>query len=623
MTTEKTTQFSEESSEKEQVIVDKNVAQEANVDDNQQILQEMENSARKFEQEITIEDKNYETMEREVLVSELKDIVTKGFRIEDKDVVEKIKNIFYKKFNEEIEVKKAKFVEDGSDVADFAIVPDRLDVELKELLAKYRDQKSLHIERIEKEKKENLNKKYEVIEKLKTLVEDTEFGNDSFNVFKELRNQWNSIGHVPQADVKVTWDKFNRYAEKFYDILSLNKEFRELDFKKNLEIKEKICIDAENLAEETSIITAFKTLQRFHERWREVGPVTPDRREELWERFSNITKKINVNYHDHFKDIRKEQEDNLKAKTILCEKSEELAAIKITVLKQWNETTKEILELQRMWKQIGFAPKKENNAIYDRFRSACDTFFAAKRLYHEELLTEQKVNLQKKYDICERAEALRESEDWKKTTNELISLQKKWKAVGPVPWKKSDDVWKRFRSACDDFFHKKEQYYKNIDKTYDDNLQHKYNLIKEVEAYVVVADDNINLDVIKNFQQRWSEIGFVPFKQKEEVYSAFRVAIDRIYEKLNIDKTKLRLDKFKLHIEGIKDSTKALEKEQSKVIRKVRELTDEINILENNMGFFTQSKGSESLMKEFEVKIKKIRETISLFEQKLNIINNI
>lgn len=623
MTTENTMQFSEKSSEKEQVNVEQVNETQNMVDDNQQILQDMEDTARHFEQEIAMEEKDYESMSREVLVKELKLVMADGFSIENKDVVEKIKNTFYKKFNEEIEAKKAKFVEDGGLEEDFAIVPDKLDNELKELLSRFRELKASYIERLEKEKRDNLDQKQVVIENLRLLVEETEFTGESFNKFKELRQNWNDIGHVPQTEVKPLWEKYNHYVEKFYDILSLNKEFRELDFKKNLEIKEKLCQDAENLLEETSIITAFKTLQRFHEKWREVGPVVPERREELWERFKAITKKINVNYHEHFKSIKKEQEDNLNAKTLLCEKAEELAQIGERSLKEWNESTKEILELQRMWKLIGFAPKKENNAIYDRFRGACDTFFAAKRSFHEVLLNDQEKNLNKKIEICEKAESLKDSEDWKKTTNELISLQKRWKEIGSVPWKKSDTIWKRFRGACDHFFNRKDDFYKNIDKTYEKNLELKQELIKEVEAYEAVESSEENLAKIKEFQQKWTEIGFVPFDKKEEIYDKFRESIDKIFEKLNIDKNKLKLDKYVLHLDNIKDSTKALQKEQNKVIRRIRELNEEIQRLDNNIGFFKMSKGSESLMKDVEHKISKTKETIALLEKKLDIINKL
>ncbi len=538
--------------------------------------------------------------------------------------VESIKINFYKKYHQELEEKKKRFLEEGGDPLDFKPGPDEREEHLKNLLKRYRDKKARFNKEQEEEKKKNLEEKNRIIEEIKDLVNRKESINKTFQDFRELQERWRNVGLVPQQYVKDLWETYHYYVEKFYDYIKINKELRDLDLKKNLELKIRLCEQAESLLLEPDIIQAFKTLQKYHEQWREIGPVPKENKAELWERFKEATRKINKRHQSYFQEIKDIQKKNLEQKTSLAERAEEIAQSDIHTHKVWEEKSKEIQELQKMWKTIGFAPRKQNNAIYERFRKACDQFFNRKREYYAENKEVQMNNLQLKTDLCIQAEALKDSTEWKKTTEDLIKLQKKWKEIGPVPKKYSEQIWKRFRAACDVFFENKANYFKDREKIYLENLKQKEALIEEIRNFSTTDDPNTDFIKLKEFQRRWSEIGYVPISNKEEISNRYREAINQLFNNLNINDHKKNLLKFKAKLDTLSDSPKAetkLQKDREKFINRIKQLESDITIWENNIGFFTQSKNAESLIKDITTKIENAKASIKLLKDKIRLID--
>ena len=538
--------------------------------------------------------------------------------------VELIKVNFYKKHKADLE-KLRKEAEDAGEEASFVPEIDPLEEKLKELLKKYRDLKAEFNQKLESVKLKNLKEKYRIIEEIKELVNRKESINDTFHQFRELQNQWRSIGLVPQQNIKDLWDTYHHYVEIFYDFIKINKDLRDLDLKKNLEIKIDICEKAEALLLEPSIIKSFKVLQKLHEQWREIGPVPQEMKTEIWERFKAITANINKKHQEYFEVLKQTQKKNLESKTILCERAEEISNAEVKSPKDWETFYQEMIELQKIWRTIGFAPKKDNNRIYNRFRTACDGFFTHKREYFAHNKEEQNNNLQLKLDLCMQAESLMESTEWKATTEDLINLQKKWKEIGPVPRKHSDQVWKRFRAACDHFFTSKAKHFSTIDTQYDENLKLKTALILEIETFVPSDDAEENFEKLKDFQRRWSEIGFVPLKNKEEVQKKYRDAINKHFDNLKVDDSRKNLLKFKNKIENISHKPKGDRKllvERDKSINRLKQLESDIVVWENNIGFFAKSKNAESMIAEVQRKIQQARDEIKMIEEKVHLIDN-
>jgi hypothetical protein len=387
-----------------------------------------------------------------------------------------------------------------------------------------------------------------------------------------------------------------------------------------------LCEKAEELLLESSVVKAFQTLQKYHDRWREIGPVPVDQRTEIWERFREVTAKINKIHQQHFEELKKTQKKNLEQKIVLCEKAEEISNLMLKNHRQWDEKSRELIELQKVWKTIGFAPKKENNKVYERFRNACDNFFNRKREFYAQNKENLLNNLQLKTDLCVQAEALKDSSEWKKTTEDLINLQQKWKEIGPVPKKHSDALWKRFRAACDHFFSRKSGYYENIDQTYAENLKKKKELIKEVEEFKMGKNVDENFKVLNDFQRRWSEIGFVPLKEKEKLQERFRKAVNAQFDNLDINQSKRDMLKFKNKINNIMQKPKAdikLDQERERYVSRLMQLKNDIILWENNIGFFTRSKNAESMIKEVQNKIDKAKEDIALLERKIEHIDGL
>jgi hypothetical protein len=571
------------------------------------------------------ESADYSQMSREELVDRLTQLLTDKPIQKVRAEVESIKVNFYKKHKAEFEKKRKDWVESGGNIDEFETPEDPMEPQIKELLKQYRDLKSQYNRDLEVQKVKNLESKQQIIEDIKDLVNRNESVNQTFQDFRELQQKWREIGPVPQANLNDLWETYHHHVQAFYDYVKINKDLRDLDLKRNLEEKIILCEKAEELLLEPSVIIAFKKLQKLHNQWREIGPVPGENRTEIWERFKGVTSSINKRHQEHFESLREDQKVNLDAKTALSEKAEDLAAKVIKSAKDWNKYSKEMIELQKIWKTIGFAPKKDNNKIYERFRTACDNFFNNKREFYQESREEQLSNLQLKTELCMQAEALKESTEWKKTSDELINLQKRWKEIGPVPRKHSEELWRRFRAACDQFFENKSKHFSQVDNKYIENLKAKEDLIAEIQQYVLSENVEESLKVLKDFQRCWAEIGFVPIKKKDELQKSYREAINKHFEGLKIDNSRKNILKFKTKIDTIQGNPRQENKiriERERLFNQMKQLENDIVLWENNIGFFTKSKNAEQLIKDVEGKIEKARVDLKVIEEKIRLIDN-
>lgn len=532
--------------------------------------------------------------------------------------VEAVKVAFYKQHRAEVEAAKAKFVAEGGSVEDFHPEVDSDEVRLKEYFGRYRALRDEYMAGLEKSKEENLRIKQQIIDELKALVNSNETMNQTFQAFRELQQRWKETGVVPQANVKEVWETYNLHVENFYNYIKINKELRDLDLQRNLEAKVALCEAAEALAAESSIVVAFRKLQELHEQWRETGPVAAEHKEAIWERFKEASSRINKLHQEYFGGIKEEQKKNLELKTELCVKAEELTTRMLTSRKEWTKASEELIEIQKVWKTIGFAPKKDNTKIYERFRAACDKFFEVKRSFYDGIKSEMEHNLALKIEICEAAEAIQDSEQWKKASDELIALQKRWKSVGPVSRRHSDAVWKRFRAACDHFFARKSEHFSSVDAEYADNLAKKNALLEEIEAFEL---GGAGYEAIKEFQSRWNAIGFVPIKEKESLQKRYKAAIDRLFEQLRSGDKARNAEKFRNKINAIKAGGGKLRSEREKLYNKVKQLEVDIATLENNIGFFAHSKGAEAMIREVENKIARAKAEMAEAIEKINLID--
>jgi len=565
------------------------------------------------------------TLSKEKLVERLKNVL-KEFPVDHiKEEVEAIKTAFYKKHKAEVEDLKRKFLESGETEQNFSPPIDAFEHELKELLHQFKERKAEFNRRIEEEKNKNYQAKLDVIQNIKDLINRQESLNDTFHEFRDLQQKWRDIGPVPQNKLHDLWESYNYNIESFYNYIKINKELRDLDLKKNLEAKIELCDKAEKLLLEPTIVKAFKTLQKYHDTWREIGPVPHEKKDELWARFKEATSLINKRHQEYFEELKDQLNKNLEAKTELCAKAEELSTLELHSPKEWEAKSKELIELQAIWKTIGFAPKKDNNQIYDRFRTACDQFFNHKREFFKEYKSEQHNNLQLKTELCIQAEGLKDNTDWKKTTDEFIRIQKKWKEIGPVPRKQSDVVWKRFRTACDAFFENKSHFFSHIDEEHDKNLALKEALIEEVKSYEVAENAEDNFKKLQDFQHRWSAIGHVPIKEKDRVNQDFRGLINKHFDNLNMDEYQKNIQKFRNRLENYKSDghNDKMTLERNKIINKLKLLENDITTWENNIGFFAKSKKSDALVRDFQHKIETGRNNIKLLNKKLDMLDAI
>ena len=478
----------------------------------------------------------------------------------------------------------------------------------KALYNAYRKERAEYNREQEKEREHNLELKEAVIKDLKALLEKQEDVNRTFPEFREIQNRWRAIGPVPVQSFRDLNDTYQLYVEQFYDMVKINRELRDLDFKKNLEVKTGFCEAAEKLAEKENIVEAFKELQKLHEQWKEYGPVAKEFRESIWDRFKAATAVINKKYQAYFEGLKEQHAENLAAKAKLCEQVEEIAAKENITASEWNVLSKQIEDIQKQWKTIGFASKKENQKIYDRFRAACDKFFGRKRDFYAGYKENINANLEKKIALCEEAEALKSSTDWKKTANKLIELQKQWKEIGAVPRKKSEQLWKRFRAACDEFFNERDKNVKPENDFYG-NLKAKQRLIEEIKAYELSSDEDANAEAMNGFMQRWQEIGFVPFKEKDEIARNYK---DALQDKFGDIASRSRKARY----------AKAPKNEKERLVQKYLKKEQDITTYENNIGFFAMSKNSAPLISQMQERIEQAKKELKELEEQIRALDS-
>lgn len=552
------------------------------------------------------------------VIEALKDIVYNGGDVE-RATLEHLKMLYYRIHNAEVVAARDKFVGDGGNAEDFIPAPDADEENFKAQLALIREMRSKAAEELEKEKQDNLQRKLEIIDRIKELAATAEEADKGFEEVKKLQAEWKEIKTVPAERATELWKNYQLYTEQFYDQLHLNHEMRAYDFKKNLEIKTHLCEAAEKLAEVEDVISAFHQLQKLHQEFREAGPVAKELRDEIWKRFKDASTVINKRHQDHFEGLKAREEENLQKKTALCEKVEQLQLDDLKTYAQWDEMSKQIIELQAEWKTIGFTPRKVNNEIFDRFRAACDRFFQAKTAYFKANREKLSANLAAKNALIEMAEALKDSTDWGATTNKFVELQKEWKTIGPVAHKISDTIWKRFNDACNYFFDKKNEANKGQRKEEEANLELKKAVIAEIEKLAAEPGDNL-LQSIRELQAKWNEIGHVPFSKKEKMYRRYRELCDKVYDTLHATAGKRRMDNFKRNV--AEKGGNELTRERNRLQNVLDAKKQDIQNYETNLTFFrSSSKKGNSIVADIEKKIERLKDDLKEITEKLKTVN--
>lgn len=536
----------------------------------------------------------------------------------DKSELDVIKQTFYRLRNAEVEAARKDFEENGGNPEEFTPQKDDFEAQYKDIMASIKEKRNALKAEEEQEKQQNLEKKLAIIERMKELTESSEDANKAYTEFKKLQTEWNEIKNVPATQVNELWKSYQLYAEKFYDLIKLNNEFREYDFKKNLNIKLQLCENAEKLAEEEDIVSAFHQLQKLHQEFRETGPVGKEQREEVWARFKAASTVINRRHQQHFEEIKEKEQRNLDEKTVICEIVEAMEYDKMSTFQDWHDKTEEILALQAKWKTIGFAPQKMNTKIFERFRAACDEFFRRKTEHFKSLKVNMNENLEKKKQMCEKAEALKDSTNWKATAEILSKLQKEWKEVGPVAKKYSESIWKRFVSACDYFYEQKNKAESSHKAVELENLDKKKTIIAKLSE-INNQEDETNADKVRTLVKEWNAIGHVPFKDKDRIYKQYRTLVDALFNKLNISASQKKLKNFKSSISNKENN---LYREREKLVRAYENMKNEIQTYENNLGFLNSaSKKGNSLVQEMNRKVEKLKADLELISQKIAVID--
>lgn len=525
---------------------------------------------------------------------------------------------------EERKEQREKFIAEGGNEADFTPEVSETEKKFNESLQVFKNNKAKYLENLEIEKQNNLKAKNDVLEELRVLVESESNLKELNDKFKVLQEKWKNIGPVPQGESNNLWENYHFYVEKFYDILRINKELRSLDLKKNMEQKIKLCEAAESLILQESINKSFNELQELHNQWREIGPVPEEKKEELWERFKAASDQVNQRRREHYEQIFAEQQNNYNAKVVLCEKAEEVAAQPTESIKEYNAVGDQLSELLKVWKTLGAAPPKVNEEIWTRFKGTLDRFFEKKKEFFGKVKEEQQNNYNKKVDLAIRAEAIAKRTDWRAATDEILQLQKEWKEVGATAQRHSEAIWKRFRAACDEFFEAKSNYFKNIDSIEAENLHKKEELIQRIENHEFGPDKNENLEAIKAYQREWTEIGFVPIKEKDRLYTAYREAVNKRFAELKVSMEDVRHSHFRNRVENILNSPnadKVLDKEKRFLTNKLTQLKSDISLWENNLGFFANSKNADLLKAEFSKKIEAAKQEVKDLEYKIKMMD--
>ena len=537
----------------------------------------------------------------------------------DKQEIDLLKQTFYKLHKAEQEAARKAFEEQGGKPEEFVPAADPLENKFKEIMSSIKEKRSEMAAEAEREKEDNLAKKLQILDKMKDLIENSDDTGKIYNEFKELQQQWNDIKQVPIGKVNELWKSYQLYTEKFYDMVKLNNEFREYDFKKNLEQKTKLCEAAEKLAAEDDVVSAFHQLQNLHQEFRNIGPVAKELRESIWARFKAASTAINRLHQQHFEELKEKEQNNLDQKTIICEIAEAMEYDTFKTFADWEDKTKEILALQAKWKTIGYAPQKMNVKIFERFRAACDEFFKRKAAFYKDIKNSMAENLEKKKALCEKAEALKDSTDWKATADILTKLQKEWKTIGPVSKKHSDAVWKRFIGACDYFFAQKNKANSSQRSVESDNMAKKENIISQLHEIEKAGNEDESVaDKIRGLIKEWNGIGHVPFKEKDRLYNDFHSTVDRLFAKLNITASEKKLSSFKSNL----SSGNNLYRDREKLVRTYEGLKNDIQTYENNLGFLTSaSKKGNSLVQDIQRKIERLKGDMELVTKKIAAID--
>ena len=539
----------------------------------------------------------------------------------DKQELELLKQLYYKYHKADMVARQQAYVEAGGDPDTYQPEPDPTEEPFKAAMQQIRQRRAEMQAEQEQQRAENLERKQAVIEKIKLLATTPEEAGKSYDAFKELQNEWKEIGPVPAENVSEVWKNYQLYVEQFYDMLKLNIQFREYDFRKNLEAKTLLCEQAEKLAEETDVVKAINQLQMLHQEWKEIGPVAKELREEIWNRFKEASTVVRKRHQDFFEARKAQEEENLQKKTELCEKVEAVGTEGLRTFADWDAKTKEIIDLQAVWKTIGFAPQKVNTQIFERFRAACDKFFTEKAAYFKAVKEELNANLQKKKALVEQAEALKDSTEWKKTSDALIELQKQWKAIGAVPRKVSDELWKRFVGACDQFFEAKNKANAGQREEQHNNLEQKQAVIEQLKALVGNAAE-ATVQKVRELQTQWNAIGFVPVRDKDKIYKQYHEVVDQLYKQLNLDRAEQRLNSFKttLKVTAEKEGN-SLARERDRLARAYEIMKGELQTYENNIGFLSaSSKKGNSLVQEIQKKVDKLKDELNLLVQKIKAV---
>lgn len=539
-----------------------------------------------------------------------------------REAVGQIKMAFYALRKAEVEAEKAEFIAAGNDETSFEAKEDAEEARMKDVLNQLKEKRAEFNNAQETIRQENLAKKRAIIEEIKAIAVDPDSVNKQYNRVQQLQQDFKSIGEVPATETTDLWKDYQQATESFYDLLKINKELRDYDFKKNLEIKQQLCTEAEELGTKEDVVIAFRRLQELHNQWRETGPVAKELREDLWNRFKEASSVINKKYQSFFEDRKAKEKENELAKIAICEKVENVDISLLKTYAAWDEATKEIIALQEEWKNLGFASRKVNSDLFTRFRKSCDEFFASKATFFKSMKEELSENLQKKIALCEKAEALKDSTDWKKTADALVALQKEWKTIGAVAKKQSDAVWKRFIAACDAFFEAKNKQSNNTRKVEHDNLKAKKEIIAAINAILADDAETEGGKKVRELMKKWQEVGHVPFKEKDKIYAEYKEAIDKAFDKFDMKEVKATLSNYENSISQMTDKDK-IYREREYLMRSYEQKRNELKTFENNMGFFNAtSKSGNSMVKEMERRIQKIKDDLALIEKKIELIDS-
>ncbi len=596
----------------------------SNMMDSQETLQTEENVTENVAPEVNeTENQTIEVPQtQEEVVARVKELAEADAPAE-KQELDALKQAFYKIHKANVAAARAQFIENGGESEAFLPAPNVLEDDFKAAMNVIKQKRAELQAELDRQKEENLQKKQEILERIKVLSATPEEANQAYKEFKELQNQWKELTLVPAEKANELWKTYQLYVEQYYDQLKLNNEFREYDFKKNLEIKTRLCETAEKLNEEADVISAFQQLQALHQEFKETGPVAKELREEIWARFKAASTAVNKRHQQYFEELKQKEEENLAHKTALCEKIEAVDLTAIKTATAWEAQTQQIIEMQKEWRTIGFAPQKMNVKIFERFRGACDRFFTEKAAFFKRLKEEQAQNLAKKTELCEKAEALKDSTDWKATADKLMQIQKEWKTIGAVPKKHSESLWQRFIGACDYFFEQKGKNTASQRGEEKENLQKKEQVIEKLKALLESDEEENKQDAVRELMREWNEIGFVHFKEKDKIYKAYHETVDQLFKALNMSAARRRLDNFKNNLKNdAKEGGQGLSRERERLVRAYENKRSEIKTYENNLGFLTcSSKKGSNLLNEMNKKMEKLKDELNLIGEKIAAID--